>query len=358
MLKCIDIKSSLGDYTINVCDEHKIYSIENHESNFYLIDGIVADLYHDSFLQHSYIHKLEASEKNKTLLVVMEVIEWLRTAGATRQSKLIVIGGGVVQDVGTMAASLYMRGIDWCLVPTTLLSMVDSCIGGKSSINVGAYKNIAGNFHPPSEIKIYPKYCDTLDDKKRLEGVCEALKIFYASDPNEFTKEFMGFSPNHWLRADNFSDLIYRSLGRKKVIIEADEFDNGERLLLNFGHTFGHAIEAAGNYSIPHGVGVGIGMMLAVDYMGSANTSDNATSLRQFIKSLLSLDQSIAEDIRAVDPERACQAFESDKKHELDAYRLIVPDGNKGRLKIVKINKTPISRNKIKVIFEGMRDLL
>ena len=358
MLKCIDIKSSLGDYTIDVCDQHKIYSIEDHESYFYLIDGIVADLYHDSFLQHSHIHKLEASEKNKTLLFVMEVIEWLRTAGATRQSKLVVIGGGVVQDVGTMAASLYMRGIDWCLVPTTLLSMVDSCIGGKSSINVGAYKNIAGNFFPPSEIKIYPKYCDTLDNKKRLEGVCEALKIFYASDPNEFTKEFLGFTPNHWLQTDNLSDLIYRSLERKKVIIEADEFDNGERLLLNFGHTFGHAIEAAGNYSIPHGVAVGLGMMLAVDYMGPTNTPDNAVSLHQFIKSLLNLDQSIAEDVRAVDPERACQAFESDKKHELDAYRLIVPDGNKGCLKIVKINKTAIRRNTIKIIFEGMVDLL
>ncbi len=358
MLKCIDIKSSLGDYTVDVCDQHKIYSIEDHESNFYLIDGIVADLYHDSFLQHSHIHKLEASEKIKTLLFVMEVIEWLRTAGATRQSKLIVIGGGVVQDVGTMAASLYMRGIDWCLVPTTLLSMVDSCIGGKSSINVGAYKNIAGNFYPPSEIKIYPRYCDTLDDKKRLEGVCEALKIFYASDPDEFTKEFLGFPPNHWLQTDNLSGLIYRSLERKKVIIEADEFDNGERLLLNFGHTFGHAIEAASNYTMPHGVAVGLGMMLAVDYMGSTNTSDNAISLRQFIKSLLSLDQSIAEDIKAVDPERACQAFESDKKHELDAYRLIVPDGNKGCLKIVKINKTAIRRNTIKIIFEGMVDLL
>ena len=356
--ECIDIKSSLGDYTIEVCDQQRIFSIEDHDSHFYLLDSIVADLYYGSSLRHSHIHKLEASEKNKTLLFVMEVIEWLRNAGATRQSKLVVVGGGVVQDVGTMAASLYMRGIDWCLVPTTLLSMVDSCIGGKSSINVGAYKNIAGNFYPPSEIKIYPRYCDTLDDKKRLEGVCEALKIFYASDPDEFTKEFLGFPPNHWLQTDNLSGLIYRSLERKKVIIEADEFDNGERLLLNFGHTFGHAIEAASNYTMPHGVAVGLGMMLAVDYMGSTNTSDNAISLRQFIKSLLSLDQSIAEDIKAVDPERACQAFESDKKHELDAYRLIVPDGNKGCLKVIKINKTAIRRNTIKIIFEGMVDLL
>ena len=92
--------------------------------------------------------------------------------------------------------------------------------------------------------------------------------------------------------------------------------------------------------------------------MNFANTSDNATSLRHFIKSLLSLDPSIAEDFRAVDPERACQIFESDKKHELDAYRLIVLDRNKGHLKIVKINKAPITRNRIKVIFEGMGDSL
>lgn len=358
MLEYIEVKSSLGDYTIDMCDQRKIYSIEGHESHFYLIDSIVADFYYDSFSQNSYIHKLEASEKNKTLLSVMEVIEWLRTAGATRQSKLVVIGGGVVQDVGTMAASLYMRGIDWCLVPTTLLSMVDSCIGGKSSINVGAYKNLAGNFYPPSEIKVYPKYCDTLDDKKRLEGACEAFKILYASDPNEFTRDLVGFAPNHWLQTDNLSDLIYRSLERKKVIIEADEFDSGERLLLNFGHTFGHAIEAAGNYSIPHGIAVGLGMMLAVDYMDSANTHDNAVTLRHFIKSLLNLDQSISKDIRAVDPERACQAFESDKKHELGAYRLIVPDGDEGRLKIIKVDKTPINRTKIMASFEGMGDLL
>ena len=92
--ECIDIKSSLGDYTIEVCDQQRIFSIEDHDSHFYLLDSIVADLYYGSSLRHSHIHKLEASEKNKTLLFVMEVIEWLRNAGATRQSKLVVVGGG------------------------------------------------------------------------------------------------------------------------------------------------------------------------------------------------------------------------------------------------------------------------
>lgn len=354
----IEIESSLGSYVVEFHQFPDVYSLEEIDACFYLIDSLVADLHHSSMPPNSKVYRLEALEQNKTLSSVTEILEWLRKSGATRHSKLVVIGGGVIQDVGTMTASIYMRGIQWQLVPTTLLGMVDSCIGGKSSLNVGSFKNIAGNFYPPEVIKIYPAYCQTLDHKKHLEGLCEAIKIFYASDPEEFAKGFTKVEPNYWLQSNKLLELIKSSLIKKKTIIEKDEFDNGDRLLLNFGHTFGHAIESAANYLVPHGIAVGLGMILAIEYVGCPDKVSNSHSLRQFIKALLNSDAALASDIKQIDALKAAAAFESDKKHYEHHYRLIVPSGTRGGLEIIKIEKTVKNKEEILALFKGLWQLI
>jgi 3-dehydroquinate synthase len=358
MLDCIEIKSSLGTYIVEFNQFQDAYSIEKTDFCYYLIDSLVAELHHSSITSSTNIYRFNALEYKKTLFSVAKVLEWLRKSGATRNSKLIVIGGGITQDIGTMAASMYMRGIEWELVPTTLLGMVDSCIGGKSSINVSEFKNIAGNFYPPRVIKIYPSYCQTLDNKKRLEGFCEAIKIFYASDPDEFSKEFTKGKSNQWLQSDSLMTLTKQSLVRKKAIIEKDEFDNGDRLLLNFGHTFGHAIESASNYLVPHGIAVGLGMMLATNHVGSNDRSSNSFLLRQLVKNLFTSDATITSMIGQIDPFQAAEAFESDKKHYEHHYRLILPSGMNDRLEIIKIEKTDLNKEKIMSLFNSLGKLL
>ena len=357
MSDCIEIQSSLGSYAVEFNQLQDAYALEESDSCFYLIDSLVANLHHLSIGSGCNVYRLDAVEQNKTLVSVAKILEWLRQSGATRNSSLVVIGGGIIQDIGTMTASIYMRGIEWQLIPTTLLGMVDSCIGGKSSLNIGPFKNIAGNFYPPKLIKIYPAYCNTLVDKKRLEGLCEAIKIFYASNPKEFIKEFTNVKADYWLQSEKLMELTKSSLIKKKIIIEEDEFDNGSRLLLNFGHTFGHAIESAGNYLVPHGIAVGLGMILATEYVGCLDRSSNSYLLQQLIKDLFNSDSSLASDIKQIDPVKAAEAFESDKKHYKDYYRLITPSGMNNQLEIIKVKKTVENKEAILSLFKGLQEL-
>ena len=191
----------------------------------------------------------------------------MRELGANRATHLIAIGGGVIQDIVTFCASVYMRGLRWTYMPTTFLSMADSCIGGKSSINVMGYKNLVGNFYPPSQVLIDVDFVDTLDAEKVVGGLFEAAKICYARSYGEFAA-YLAEHPASKMSLDVAHVVIVRALRTKKWFIEIDEFDKKERLLLNFGHTFGHAIEAGGDFSVPHGIAVGLGMLVAIKYAG------------------------------------------------------------------------------------------
>ena len=137
-----------------------------------------------------------------------------------------------------------MRGIAWSYMPTTVLAMVDSCVGGKSSINVGPYKNLVGTFHPPKQIDIDPLLATTLASEQIAAGLIEAAKICFCRGPASFA-EYLGQEPGVGMGTQALEHVILTSLLAKKHFIEIDEFDKKERLLLNFGHTFGHAIEGA-----------------------------------------------------------------------------------------------------------------
>ena len=178
---------------------------------------------------------------------------------------LTAVGGGIIQDITAFLAATLLRGLRWRFYPTTLLAQADSCIGSKSSVNVGQYKNQLGTFNPPEEILISIDVLGTLNERDIRSGIGEMIKVHTIA----------GLSDVHAIKDDYelmlkdkrvLGHYIRRSLELKKIKIEADEFDQGERLVMNYGHSFGHAIESATSYTIPHGIAVTIGMDLA-NYM-------------------------------------------------------------------------------------------
>ena len=185
---------------------------------------------------------------------------------AKRNAHLVSIGGGIVQDITGFVANILYRGIYWTFVPTTLLASCDSCIGGKTSLNYKKYKNLLGTFYPPDEIRICPTFFHTLSQKDYESGLGEVIKFNIMAG-----EEGLHNIENHLdkiLERDEklLNQFVVSSLAFKKEFIEVDEFDRGERIKLNFAHTFGHAIETVTNYEVPHGTAVAIGMIMA-DYV-------------------------------------------------------------------------------------------
>jgi 3-dehydroquinate synthase len=217
-----------------------------------------------------------------------------------------------------------MRGIEWTYVPTTLMSMVDSCIGGKSSINVANYKNIIGNIYPPQEIQIYTDFTNTLSAIDIVAGELEAIKICFARGQNSFDK-FVQLLNDSKTDPLALPGLISHVINSKKHFVEEDEFDKGIRQLLNFGHTFGHALESASNYRIPHGVAIGIGMLAAKDFAKSDRSDYHERLVQNVLKIFSRIPDLLPQMIETVDFGLFETAFKADKKHTAENFALIVP---------------------------------
>lgn len=260
------IKSRMKDYEVVFEKDASFFSdLVKKENAFYVISQTVYRVYGDLFknIKEDDLFVLSSMEGNKTIDVAMEICEKITRLPGKRNATLISIGGGVIQDLTGFVASVMYRGIHWIFVPTTLLSACDSCIGGKTSLNYQKYKNLLGTFYPPDEIHIWSKMFQTLSDRDFKSGLGEVVKFNIMSGENGLTdmEENLGLLLGKNKRViDAFVD---RSLSYKKRFIEIDEFDRGERIKLNFAHTFGHAIEVVSEYEIPHGTAVAIGMIMA-----------------------------------------------------------------------------------------------
>lgn len=295
-----------------------------------------------------------ALEPTKSLDVAPELIERLRKCGANRQTTIVAIGGGVIQDVAAFAASIYMRGVRWIYVPTTVLAMVDSCIGGKSSINVGPYKNIVGTFHPPQSILIDPGLARTLPFDQQAGGLIEAAKICFCRGAESF-RGYLEFNAHPGMETQALAGLVEHSLRAKKWFIEIDEFDQKERLLLNFGHTFGHAIEGATHYSISHGIAVGLGMLCAIAFVRQSEedrsrdpygSTPMVAELEKHLSLLLKAAPDLRQHLAALPADEVLERFESDKKHGQESYALILIEPG-GSVVLKKIAKSADSRGRV-----------
>jgi len=299
---------------------------------------------------------IEATEEAKALQQTLPLFVALKDAGLGRSSQLTAIGGGVVQDIATFVASLFMRGIPWSYVPTTFLGMADSCLGGKSSINVGPYKNLIGNFHPPSRIEILPAFARTLPAVELAGGAAEAAKIAFCRGASAFAVYERLAEPV--LRGDwqerQLAELLHVTLAVKQWFIETDEFDQAERRLLNFGHTWGHALESATSFAIPHGLAVAVGMLAAIRFTGQQPCS---TPLWNHCLDLLRPVIEPAQ-LEVFDADRFLQAFRADKKHSPAHYHLIVPATAAPDALGVEEVRLPATPSSLGAVLEAMQEAL
>lgn len=264
-----------------------------------------------------------AGEANKRLSTLEAILEFLGENHFTRSDVIVALGGGVVGDVAGFAAAVYARGVRFVQVPTTLLAAVDSSVGGKTAVDLHAGKNLAGCFHQPSLVITDTDIIRSLDENLLSDGAAEIIKYGVLCDPALFAQ--MG---DAW--KNSIDEIIERSVSIKRDIVRADEFDNGERQLLNLGHTFGHAIEKCSGFSVTHGQGVAIGMEMAA----------GASGKEEICRKIIRTNRACGLPTRcAFDAKQLAQAALSDKKRMGSRIALVLPE----RIGECRIAETDVS---------------
>lgn len=301
-----------------------------------LIDANVARLYASelrSLLAHPQTIIVEATEENKSIERTIPIFERLVANRVRRDHTLVAIGGGIVQDICCFIASTLLRGVPWRFVPTTLLAQADSCIGSKSSINLGATKNIIGTFNPPSDVVIDAGFLDTLDAKEIRSGIGEILKVHAIDGASAFDRLAAEFDQLVEDRAV-LQRYIRSALSIKQRFIEADEFDRGIRNIFNYGHSFGHAIESATQYGIPHGIAVSIGMDMA-NYVAAERGTVSRAHYERMHGPLGSNYRAFAGT--PIAPDAMFAALQKDKKNTSTMLGLILPVGDDASIQRVQV---------------------
>ena len=287
-----------------------------------ITDSNVAPLYLDKVVKSledvgyevcSFVFK--AGESSKTTATVVEMVEFLAENALTRKDLVVALGGGVCGDMAGFAAAIYLRGIDFVQIPTTLLSQVDSSVGGKTGVDLPQGKNLCGAFHQPVLVLIDPFALNTLSDHFFSDGMGEVIKAGCIKSASLFEKiETEDVK-------ENIEDIIYACVDIKRGVVERDEKEQGERALLNFGHTIGHGIEKLHNFSgISHGEAVGIGMAMISKIGENAGLTENGTSAR--IKAVLEKFNMKTADDNAV--EDIIAAMQSDKKRTSSGINFVM----------------------------------
>ncbi len=271
----LDRKCSLS-YEIrigkDILDRITLLIAKNYKAGRYAVitDDCVGGLYGKKFLAalkeiglNASLIDFPAGESSKNIKTVTDIAGKLMESGADRETSLIALGGGVVGDVAGFVASVFMRGVPYIQIPTTLVAQVDSSIGGKTGVDLSQGKNLLGTFYQPSAVFANLSFLDTLPEKEFNNGLAEMIKYGIIDDE----KMFRSLEDNIEAVKSNDSKLmpglVENCCQIKKSVVEIDEKEHGLRRILNYGHTIGHSLEAISRYSITHGEGVALGMIAA-----------------------------------------------------------------------------------------------
>ena len=263
------IKSVPNPYSVTVYNDSDILGeiqarLDKNPNNLIMIDANVRELYFKHLkVDERRIFTVEPSEEFKTLNNgVMNALNFLAEREFTKAEELIAVGGGITEDIAAFVGACYKRGIKWVFYPTTLLSMCDSCIGGKTGINYRQTKNQIALFSAPREVNINIQFLKTLPDYHIKSGMGEILKLLVTGGKELLQIYINNVQNGKAINFDSYKTLILSSLAVKRAIVEEDEFEKYYRKSLNYGHTIGHAIEALSEYKIPHGQAVIMGMVI------------------------------------------------------------------------------------------------
>jgi len=327
----IKLDLNRNSYNIFIGKEYlkNVPSMINEEFNYHKVvlvtDSNVSELYLDVLINGfnelkvvnaSYI--VEPGEKSKSISTLEMLYQFFIENHLTRSDLVIALGGGVIGDLVGFAAATFLRGIDFIQIPTTLLSQVDSSVGGKVAVNLPQGKNLVGNFYQPKAVYIDVDVLSTLNRREFISGMAEVIKYAFIEDRKLFD-ELMLYDVDSI--KEMLVSIIKRCVEIKAKVVERDEKESHERMLLNFGHTIGHAIEKITNYSeLNHGEAVGMGMV----YILKAMISSNMLTAIEYELSMRLLSKYELDHFVLYDIEQIMEAVKLDKKSDKDSLNIII----------------------------------
>ena len=310
--------SAMGEYDVVV---GHAFSVTNLQNPIIVTDENVAK-HHLEKIQTLLNAKsviVPAGEEHKNLETVSRLWKAFLENGLDRKSTVIALGGGVIGDMTGFAASTYMRGIDWIGIPTTLLSIVDASLGGKTGFDLPEGKNLIGSFYPPKLVIADPSLLLTLTERELRSGMAEVVKHGIISDPDLFAMCQHGMD---WVKS-NLEDVVKQAMAVKIQVIEEDPYERGIRAKLNLGHTVGHAVELVSKFELRHGEAIAIGTAAEARYAARVGLASQSTvEAIESTLSALGLPIHIPADLAR---EKIIQAMRVDKKKNAKSIRFALP---------------------------------
>lgn len=301
-----------------VFNGEKIFIITDKNVDKYYGDIVLSSLIKDGFNVAKYA--IEPGEASKSFNTLPEIYEKLLDFKLTRKDLIITLGGGVVGDLGGFVAATFLRGVSFVQIPTSLLAQVDSSVGGKVAVDLPRGKNLVGSFYQPKRVLIDPNVLETLDEKFYKDGMGEVIKYGCIKDKDLFN--LLNTLSTREEVMEHIEEIIYTCCNIKREIVERDEKDTGDRMILNFGHTLGHAIEKYYGFSeFTHGQGVAIGMYLITKLCEEKGLVKEKYS--EDIKNIL-VRYGLPFEVDLKDKESIIEAISLDKKNMGSRLKVII----------------------------------
>ncbi len=322
---CYDIVFA-DDYEL-LLDELQAFDVENRrlaiiaDSNTERLFGETVRKILDGHCKKVILHAFPAGEENKTLDTVREIYKTLIEEKFDRKDLLIALGGGVVGDVTGYTAATYLRGVDFIQLPTTLIAQSDSSIGGKTGVDFDGYKNMVGAFYMPKLVYMNVAALKELDDRQFYSGFAEVMKHGLIKDAMFYEWLLENMYEIHDRNIDVLKEMVMRSCTVKKLVVEKDPKEQGDRALLNFGHTIGHAIEKAMHFTMSHGECITLGMVAAayISWKRSLLSMEEYYEIRDMF-----VPFNLPISIDKIDPQEILTLTKSDKKMESGQIKFVL----------------------------------